>query len=194
MVVHVRADALAAPAEPTERPAAWIEGGPAISPAVAERLACGATMQALVVDRRGNPLHLGRRRRTVSPAQLCALRVRDHDRCVFPGCPQTRRLQAHHVRWWRNGGPTDLDNLALLCTFHHHLVHDQGYQLRPGKHGGFTATRPDTTPIPAAGAPTHGRPDAVRSPGIDHRTITPRWSGERLDLGYVMACLSARAA
>src|SRR6185369_10050106 len=87
LVVHLRAEATAAP---DERPAAWIEGGPAIPTAVTERLACGAALQALVVDRRGNPLHLGRRRRTVSPAQLCALRVRDRDHCVFPGCPQTR--------------------------------------------------------------------------------------------------------
>jgi hypothetical protein len=72
---------------------------------------------------------------------------------------------------------TDLDNLALLCRFHHHLVHDQNYHLRPDEHGRFIATRPDTTPIPAAGAPTHGCPDAVRTPGIDHRTITPRCAG-----------------
>src|SRR5207237_1174752 len=152
VVIHLRADARE-PDQPTglaERPAAWIEGGPAISPVVAERLTWGAAVQALLVDRRGHPLHLGRRRRTVSTAQLRALRVRDHDRCVFPGCPTTRHLQAHHVRWWRHGGPTDLDNLTLLCTFHHRLVHDHGYQLRPDGRGGFTAARPDATPIPAA--------------------------------------------
>jgi Domain of unknown function (DUF222)/HNH endonuclease len=190
VVIHVRADApKSTHPDPGERPAAWIEGGPAIAPAVAERLTCGARVQALLVDRRGHPLNLGRTRRTVSGAQLRALRVRDRDQCVFPGCPQTRHLQAHHVRWWRRGGPTDLDNLALLCTFHHRLVHDHGYQLRRNAQGGFAATQPDATPIPAAGAPTRGRPDSVRHPGIDDRTITPRWSGERLDLDYVLAWL-----
>jgi hypothetical protein len=198
IVVHVRADA--ATTEPDDRPVAWIEGGPAIAPAVAERLACGATMQALVVDRRGNPLHLGRRRRTVSPAQLCALRVRDHDRCVFPGCSQTRRLQAHHVRWWRNGGPTDLDN-------------------RPGQPRPALQVPPPSGPRPELPPPARRARQVHRHPAGHHahprgRCAHPRlprrgphprdrpphhhpalrWSGERLDLGYVMACLSARAA
>jgi hypothetical protein len=191
VVIHLRADA--ATSEPDERPAAWIEGGPAIPTAVAERLACGAALQALVVDRRGNPLHLGRRRRTVSPAQLCALRVRDRDHCVFPGCPQTRHLQAHHVRWWRHGGPTDLDNLALVCIFHHRLVHDHGFHLRSDGMGGFAADRPDGASIPAAGTPTHGRTEAIRAPGIDDGTITPRWGGERLDLRSVLEWLRPAA-
>ena len=189
VVVHVRADEEAS-SEPAGRPTAWIEDGPAINPVVAERLTCAAAVQALVVDRRGNPLYLGRRRRTVSRGQMRALRVRDRDRCVFPGCTNTRHLQAHHVRWWRHGGPTDLDNLALLCTFHHTLVHDHGYRLVPDRHGGFMALRPDAgTPIPQAGAPTHGHPDVLRVAGIDDRTITPRWGGERLDRHLVLAWL-----
>ncbi len=94
------------------------------------------------------------------------------------------------MRWWRHGGQTDLDNLALLCTFHHTLVHDHGYRLVPDRHGGFMAFRPDTgPPIPQAGAPTHGHPDALRVAGIDDRTITPRWGGERLDRHLVLAWL-----
>ncbi len=178
----------AAPRRPDGR-AAWIEGGPALHPTVAERLTCGAAVQALLTDRHDHPLYLGRRRRTVTPALLRAVRVRDRDRCVFPGCPATRHLQAHHVRWWRHGGTTDLDNLALLCTFHHHLVHDGGYRMRPDGLGGFTAAEPAGTPIPAAGPPTRGRPDALRLPGIDAYTTTPDWGGERLDRDLVLAWL-----
>jgi hypothetical protein len=156
---------------------------------VAERLTCTAQVQALLVDRRGNPLYLGRRRRTVSRTQLRALRVRDRDRCVFPGCTATRHLQAHHVRWWRHGGRTDLNNLALICTFHHTLVHEHGYRLRPDGRGGFTATEPGGTDIPRAGAPTNGRAEALRVPGIDDHTITPSWGGERLDRDHVLAWL-----
>jgi Domain of unknown function (DUF222) len=195
MVVHLRAVAdeeaadVATDAEAVCRPAAWIEGGPVIHPTVAARLTCTAAVQALLADRRGNPLYLGRRRRTVSPAQLRALRIRDRDRCVFPGCTATRHLQAHHLRWWRYGGSTDLDNLALVCTFHHTLVHEQGYQQVAEQDGRFTATCPDGTPIPRAGAPTHGDPEALRVPGIDDRTITPRWGGERLDRDHLLAWL-----
>ena len=38
--------------------------------------------------------------------------------------------QAHHITWWnRHRGPTDLDNGVLLCSFHHHLVHDSGWGI-----------------------------------------------------------------
>lgn len=33
--------------------------------------------------------------------------------CGFPGCDATRRLHAHDVVHWLDGGPTDLDNTEL---------------------------------------------------------------------------------
>jgi len=30
---------------------------------------------------------------------------------------------------WIHGGPTDLDNLVLLCRRHHRMVHEGGWQL-----------------------------------------------------------------
>jgi HNH endonuclease len=45
--------------------------------------------------------------------------VRDGKRCQFPGCTHTRHLHAHHVRHWLFGGRTDIDNLILVCSFHH---------------------------------------------------------------------------
>jgi acetyl esterase/lipase len=32
-------------------------------------------------------------------------------------------LHAHHLTHWEDGGPTDLDNLVLLCPRHHRLHH-----------------------------------------------------------------------
>lgn len=126
LVVHVSA-------EPAPR--ASIENGPPVSAGAAARLTCTAGAQALVIDRRGNPLYLGRRRRTVTAPLLRALRVRDRESCVVPGCHATRHLEAHHVRWWRFGGGTDLNNLALVCGFHHTLVHEHGYRLTAGPDG-----------------------------------------------------------
>ncbi|HXV92864.1 MAG TPA: DUF222 domain-containing protein, partial [Pseudonocardia sp.] len=108
---------------------AAISGGPEVPAATAERLACDAQAQVLLHDRRRNRLYLGRARRLASPAQIAALTVRDEGRCRFPGCTRTRHLHAHHVRHWLRGGRTDLDNLVLLCTFHHGLVHDRGYRI-----------------------------------------------------------------
>jgi hypothetical protein len=195
LVVHVRVDeptdnhGTAPTTVPDDRPTAWIEGGPPIPRTVAERLTCTATVQALLVDRRGNPLHLGRTHRTASRRQLRALRVRDHGRCVFPGCTTTTHLDAHHVRWWRRGGPTDLDNLALICRHHHTLLHDHRYLMTATGRGTFTFARPDGTPIPNAGDPTTGTPAALTTPGIDDHTITPHWFGERLDRDHVLTWL-----
>jgi hypothetical protein len=89
------------------------------------------------------PLDLGRSTRVVSPAQRQALAVRDGG-CVVPGCSRPIRwCEAHHVWHWLDGGPTDLDNLALVCRDHHRAIHDGGWHLARGPDGRFTATPPD---------------------------------------------------
>ena len=57
-----------------------------------------------------------------------AVRARDHDTCTFPGCHNRRFLQCHHVEHWARGGDTSVDNLLLLCTKHHSLVHEGGFR------------------------------------------------------------------
>jgi uncharacterized protein DUF222 len=49
--------------------AARLEGGPEIPSSTAERLACDARVHALLNDRRGNRMYLGRNRRLATPAQ-----------------------------------------------------------------------------------------------------------------------------
>ncbi|HEY7477999.1 MAG TPA: HNH endonuclease signature motif containing protein, partial [Actinomycetota bacterium] len=63
-----------------------------------------------------------------SASQVRLVRHRDRG-CVFPGCGTNRYTQVHHVRWWRHGGKTDLENLALVCSLHHRLVHEHGWRL-----------------------------------------------------------------
>jgi hypothetical protein len=94
------------------------------------------------------PLDVGRSSRVISPAQRGALAVRDGG-CVVPDC--TRPLawcEGHHLVHWLEGGPTDLDNLALLCRQHHRAVHEGGWQLTRGPDGRFTATQPQRRPPP----------------------------------------------
>jgi Domain of unknown function (DUF222)/HNH endonuclease len=88
------------------------------------------------------PLEVGRATRVIQPAQRAALAVRDGG-CVFPHC--TRPLawcDAHHLRHWLHGGPTDLANLALLCRAHHRAVHEGGWQLARGPDGRLLAIPP----------------------------------------------------
>jgi len=73
------------------------------------------------------PLEVGRATRVVSPSQRTALAVRDGG-CRFPGCARPPAwCEAHHRRHWLHGGPTDLNNLVLLCRAHHRAVHE-GHQ------------------------------------------------------------------
>jgi hypothetical protein len=87
------------------------------------------------------PLDVGRSTRVVQPAQRSALAVRDRG-CVFPDCERPLAwCDAHHLEHWIDG-PTDLENLALLCRTHHRTVHEGGWQLTRGPDGRFTATPP----------------------------------------------------
>ncbi len=46
------------------------------------------------------------------------------EHCQYPGCrAPVSWCDIHHLDPWEHGGPTDLDNLILLCPYHHHLVH-----------------------------------------------------------------------
>jgi len=70
------------------------------------------------------PLNLGRATRVIQPAQRHALAVRDRG-CVFPACDRPLSwCDAHHLWHWIDGGPTNLNNLALLCRAHHRIVHE----------------------------------------------------------------------
>jgi Domain of unknown function (DUF222)/HNH endonuclease len=96
------------------------------------------------------PLDLGRTTRVVSAAQRRSLAVRDGG-CSFPGCDRPLAwCEAHHLRHWLHGGPTDLANLALLCRAHHRAVHEGGWQLRRHPGGGLTAAPPHRRQLTAA--------------------------------------------
>jgi hypothetical protein len=75
------------------------------------------------------PLEVGRATRVVSPAQRVALAVRDGG-CRYRGCDRPLAwCEAHHLRHWLHGGPTDLGNLVLLCRAHHRAVHEGHHHL-----------------------------------------------------------------
>jgi Domain of unknown function (DUF222)/HNH endonuclease len=88
------------------------------------------------------PLEVGRTSRIVTPAQRAALVVRDGG-CAVAGCDRPPAwCEAHHLRHWLHGGPTDLANLALVCRAHHRAVHEGGWRLTRGPEGRLAATPP----------------------------------------------------
>jgi Domain of unknown function (DUF222) len=116
-----------------------LEGSGPISPETAERLGCDA--RRLTIKLSGKDLVHSRVGRCASYPQRRALYERSKH-CQYPGCTAARELHCHHlipVVPVELGGATELDNLILLCTRHHTLVHDHHIRTSgPGKDPGFT--------------------------------------------------------
>ena len=91
------------------------------------RLALEANILPSIFDTKAQDLWLGRRLRTASEAQRVALIARDQH-CI--GCKANPLwCRAHHIIWWSKNGPTDVDNLVLVCDDCHHKIHDHGWQV-----------------------------------------------------------------
>ncbi|MCA1726942.1 MAG: HNH endonuclease [Actinobacteria bacterium] len=99
------------------------ESGTRLGPQAVRRMACDAKVE-WVLQRDGRAVGIGRRSRHIPPRLLRLLRFRDGGMCRFPGCERRSWLKAHHIVHWSDGGPTDLDNLVLLCYAHHRLLHE----------------------------------------------------------------------
>ena len=139
VVVHAQVDATTGELRGGE-----LEDGPALHRETVERLRCTARSQTVIEDRHGSVLGLGRMTREPSTAMVRQVRYRDRG-CRFPGCGARRFTEAHHVVWWSRGGRTDLDNLLLICSFHHRLVHEHGWSIARDARGEIMWRRHDGT-------------------------------------------------
>ena len=111
---------------------AELDWGPLVTGETARRIGCDAAITPVIVDTNGEVLHVGRSARSVSPRMRKALNLRDR-RCRWPGCSMLpNRCEAHHVRHWADGGPTDLSNLRLYCRLHHARLHPENARYRAG--------------------------------------------------------------
>jgi hypothetical protein len=103
-----------------------------LSEATLERIACDGNLSRIIMFGKSEVLDVGRTTRTATNAQFRALIARDRH-CRAPGCNEPpNRCQAHHTRHWTRGGPTDLDNLQLLCWNHHRQRHIEDAKDRGG--------------------------------------------------------------
>ena len=101
--------------------------GSAIPIVELHRLALEANLLPPIFDTKSQNMWLGRNQRTATEAQRVALIARDQH-CI--GCGANPLwCRAHHIIWWSKNGPTDLDNLVLVCDDCHHKIHDHGWQV-----------------------------------------------------------------
>ena len=102
-----------------------------ISAGTARRMAADAELIPAVLGGESLPLDLGRAARLFTKAQRLALGERDGG-CASCG-QNIAYVEAHHIYWWlRDAGRTDLSNGVLLCSFCHHMIHRDGWEIRPG--------------------------------------------------------------
>ncbi len=107
----------------------WLPWMGPLSRNTSRQLACDCILTAIVMDENGSPINLARTARTVTAKQRKALIARDHT-CAFPGCGKPAAwTEGHHIRHWAGGGPTDMNNLVLLCGFHHRLLHRSDWEV-----------------------------------------------------------------
>ena len=141
VVVHVPLTALVEEGgRPTEL-AGELERDGLISIETVQQIACDATVAIAVDDDVGHTMYEGRARRDPTDAQRREVMRRDRH-CRFPGCTNVTFTNTHHVVPWKPGGLTDLDNLALTCVYHHHLVHSRGWTVSGNTNAELTFTGP----------------------------------------------------
>ena len=142
IVLHVSAETLSRDGSDASGTHCELEDGPAVAAETARRLACDASLVAIVEDAQGEPLDVGRKTRTIPPAIRRALAARDGG-CVYPGCTHKRYVDGHHLRHWADGGVTKLANLVTLCRFHHRAVHEGGIRVERLADGAWRFTHPN---------------------------------------------------
>jgi hypothetical protein len=193
VVVHVDAEALEDPDQPGQ---SVLEDGIRVSAETSRRLACDAAKVVMIHGPDGSVLDVGRKTRTIPPALRRALTHRDRS-CRFPGCG-LKFCDAHHIEHWAEGGNTKLENLLLLCRYHHRLVHEGGIRVKMLPEGEPRFSRPNGRPIPMAPVPPVLAEDPVvvfeqrhREEGleIDAETGLPSWDGGPWDLNWALYCL-----
>lgn len=143
-------------------PATLDDGSPVALSQLA-RMLCDSEIGRMVLSAEGLPLDVGRTQRLYSGAQRRAVIVRDRQ-CSWNGCEVPAAFcEVHHIRWWdRHGGETSVENGLLVCSHHHHVIHELSLDVRrlgSDPTGGPAPGR--ATPAPGRAGPT-GRVSGVR--------------------------------
>lgn len=139
--------------------------GPTLDPETVRRLACDAGIHRLITGPGSSILDFGYENRLVSENLFLALVARDRH-CRWPGCTlRATWCDAHHIVHRTDHGPTNDENLVLLCHRHHQLSHQPGWTMT-GTGAELTVTNPD------------GSVEISRPPGADPPTAQPARTGE----------------
>jgi hypothetical protein len=167
VVVHVPVAAFVQNSSVTANLAGDLERHGLIDRKTVQRIACDASLSIAVDDDVGHTMYEGRAQRFPTQAQRREVMRRDRH-CRFPDCTNVTFTNVHHIVAWEPGGRTDLDNLALTCLYHHHLVHSGGWSMSGnaneeltfvGPTGRVMTSRPSPLWTRVTAGPRSGRTD-----------------------------------
>lgn len=151
---------------------AEVAGGGTIPQSVFEEHMCNARYRGAVFSSKGIPLWQGHATSSVTEAQKAAL-IALYGACG--GCGAHHGLcDGHHIDPLSQGGPTDIDNLMLLCWECHRNVHRHGWRVVPDGRGLYTIEPPDRIRHGPARAP-----DPPTVPGYTPRSTADRSAAGR---------------
>ena len=108
------------------------------------RMACEAEIIPVVLNSKGVVIDIGRASRLATRYQRKAIEAM-YSHCAIPDCKvPIAQCQPHHIAYWRDEGPTNLNNLVPLCPQHHRNVHEGNWGLRlSASNRALTVTYPD---------------------------------------------------
>jgi hypothetical protein len=90
---------------------------------VTETIATEAACDAEIIDMTHGP-ERGHMTRSIPPAVRREVLHRDRWACAIPNCRCKLWLHVHHLDPWAEGGGHDVENLAVVCSVHHRLIHE----------------------------------------------------------------------
>jgi len=161
-----------------------------------ERILCDPSLIAHRQVQDGEPLP-SRKRRLVSGPLRRALRRRDGG-FRFPGCTQSRFVDAHHILHWAHGGETKMSNLVLLCRRHHGLIHEGSFRVRKESDGIVFRTKEgrclpevaDVYPVDSENVPGFDLGlDASAEASIHPQLLKPELDRKPPDYSYINSIL-----
>lgn len=211
VVVHVPVSTLLDAGDVAEIESDSIESTPTLEPRgigltreLARLLVCDAGLHTVLEDGSGDPLHVGRRRSSVSAVQRRAVHAR-HPHCTWPGCT-SMTVQLHHRHHRVAGGHDDIENLVPLCTWHHGVVHRRSIVVGRRPDGTLEFVRGDGSHVgdePSGGAPV--TPPGTGSAGerlrerqrrhgidVDSPLRASQWMNDPFHLSDVIAAVADR--
>ena len=207
IMLHVDVNTLRAQQQPADSgpECCHLDNKQWLSPKTARRLACDASLVTVLEDENGKVLNIGRRARTVPASIKRALAVRD-ETCRFPGCCESKYVDAHHIQHWADGGETSLDNLVTLCRYHHRSLHQGKFTVRVDEAHTKDAESVMVFSLPSgkdiemsffpqfpaqSTAPAEEILQEV-APTVESNTCITGWTGEQCDYGMAIDALLQR--